>query len=69
MVVLDLGTGVNVSQIWGGQASTSGNTVTITPESYNQTIAAGASLTDVGIIVKVSAKPDKVSVTVYEAVT
>ena len=63
-IVIDLGTGVSVSQIWGGSAIASGNTVTITPASYNKSIAAGATLSDVGLIVKVGSKPDKVSITV-----
>ena len=63
-VTLDLGTLPEVSNIWGGKASVSGNTVTITPESYNGTIDAGKSLTDIGLIVKTASAPGKVSVSV-----
>ena len=63
-VTIDFGTPVTVSQIWGGKASTSGNTVTITPESYNGSIAAGSTLSDVGLIVKSASAPSKVSASV-----
>jgi endoglucanase len=61
-ITLDLGTAPEISQIWGGKASVSGNTVTVTPESYNPTIEAGKSLTDVGLIVKTSSAPGKITV-------
>ena len=63
-VSIDFKTPVSVSQIWGGSANVSGNVVTITPESYNGTISAGATLSDVGLIVKTAAAPSGISVSV-----
>ena len=61
---IDFGTPVSVSNIWGGIASVSGNTVTVTPESYNGTVDAGKILSDVGFIVKSAGVPGKVTVKV-----
>ena len=55
---------VTVSNIWGGQASVSGNTVTVTPESYNGNVDAGKILSDVGMIVKSAGVPGSISVSV-----
>jgi len=63
-VTIDFGTAVTISQIWGGKASVSGNTVTITPESYNGSIAAGSTLSDVGLIVKSASAPSGVKANV-----
>ena len=63
-VTLDLGTAPEVSQIWGGKAEVNGNTITITPESYNGSIDAGKSLTDIGLIVKTASAPGNVSASV-----
>ena len=38
--------------------------ITVTPESYNKTIAAGATLSDVGIIIKANSEPGKITVSV-----
>lgn len=42
---------VSLSDSWNCTASVDGATVTLTPASYNATIAAGASIADVGLIV------------------
>lgn len=51
-VKLDVGTSPSVDNIWGGKASISGNVITITPESYNSTVASGSVVSDVGLIIK-----------------
>ncbi len=61
---VDFGMPVTVGNIWGGQASVSGNTVTVTPESYNQTVDAGKILSDVGMIVKSAGAPGSISIKV-----
>ena len=50
-VTIDVGQSVTVDQIWCAKASASGNTITITPESYNSTIGGGSSYSDVGLII------------------
>ncbi|MFF5228816.1 cellulose binding domain-containing protein [Dactylosporangium sp. NPDC000521] len=40
-----LGSGQSVSQIWSGRLATSGTTATVTNESDNGALAAGASAT------------------------
>ena len=49
---LDFGQEVSISNIWGGKADRSGSTLTVTPESYNSSIAANSTLSDIGMIVK-----------------
>ena len=61
---VDFGMPVTVGNIWGGQATVSGNTVTVTPESYNGTVDAGKILSDVGMIVKSAGAPGSVKVSV-----
>lgn len=50
-VVLTFSAAVSVDQSWGGQFSVSGSQITITPESWNGTIAANSACSDVGMIV------------------
>ncbi|MCR4814732.1 MAG: cellulase family glycosylhydrolase [Lachnospiraceae bacterium] len=61
---IDFGMPVTVNNIWGGKASVSGNTVTVTPESYNGSVDAGKILSDVGMIVKSQGAPGSVKVSV-----
>ena len=61
---VDFGMPVTVGNIWGGQATVSGNTVTVTPESYNGTVDVGKILSDVGMIVKSAGAPGSVKVSV-----
>lgn len=61
---VDFGMPVTVNNIWGGKASVSGNTVTVTPESYNGSVDAGKILSDVGMIVKSAGAPGSVKVSV-----
>ncbi len=63
-VTINLGCTAEINQIWGGKGSISGNTVTVTPESYNKSIPAGGTLSDVGIILKLNGDPGNVSVSV-----
>ena len=61
---VDFGRPVTVGNIWGGQATVSGNTVTVTPESYNGTVDARKILSDVGMIVKSAGATGSVKVSV-----
>ena len=64
IVKLDMGTSPSVDNIWGGKSSVSGNVITITPESYNSTVASGATVSDVGLIVKTAGAVTGISGTV-----
>ena len=59
-----MGTAPSVDNIWGGKSSVSGNVITITPESYNSTVASGATVSDVGLIVKTAGAVTGISATV-----
>ena len=63
-VKLDMGTSPSVDNIWGGKSSVSGNVITITPESYNSTVASGATVSDVGLIVKTAGAVTGITATV-----
>lgn len=42
---------ISLSSGWGGKYTVNGNTLHVVPESYNETIGAGASLGDLGFII------------------
>ncbi|MCC8047024.1 MAG: cellulase family glycosylhydrolase [Clostridiales bacterium] len=42
---------ITLSDSWNGEYALDGTTLTITPKDYNQTIAAGGTLSDIGFIV------------------
>lgn len=42
---------ISFSSGWGGQYTVNGNTLHVVPESYNESIGAGASLGDLGFII------------------
>lgn len=42
---------ISLSSGWGGKYTVNGNTLHVVPESYNESIGAGASLSDLGFII------------------
>lgn len=42
---------ISLSSGWGGKYTVNGNTLHVIPESYNESIGAGASLSDLGFII------------------
>ena len=63
-IEIDLGQNVSIDQIWCAKATTDGNKVIITPESYNGTVESGKSISDIGFIVNTSGAITSTSVTV-----
>lgn len=63
-VEADFGQDVSVKDSWCSKISANGSKITVTPESYNSSIDAGKSYTDIGFIVKTSGKPSNVTVSV-----
>ena len=53
-VKITFSTNIQLDQAWCCKTSVSGNTLTVTPESYNGSLASGASTGDVGLIVYAS---------------
>jgi cellulase/cellobiase CelA1 len=47
---LDLDKSFELRQIWGAKGQIKGNTLTLTPESYNRTVAAGGDAGEIGFI-------------------
>ena len=47
---LDLGKSFELRQIWGAKGQIKGNTLTLTPESYNRTVGAGEDAGEIGFI-------------------
>lgn len=61
---IDYDRDIAIDQIWCSFGEVSGKTLTITPESYNSTISAGQSTSDIGFIIKTSGKPELPTITV-----
>lgn len=53
-VVFDAGNGAEIKQFWNSNCTISGNKITVGPADYNSTIGAGASVSDVGMIIATS---------------
>lgn len=53
-VVFDAGNGAEIKQFWNGNCTISGNKITVGPADYNSKIGAGASVSDVGMIIATS---------------
>lgn len=53
-VVFDAGNGAEIKQFWNSKCKISGNKITVGPEDYNSKIGAGASVSDVGMIIATS---------------
>lgn len=53
-VVFDAGNGAELDKCWNSNCTISGNKITVKPADYNSKIGAGASVSDVGIIVATS---------------
>jgi len=56
--------GSPVSQLWSGSYATSGNNVTVTPESYNAAIAANGGTATFGFCASGSGRPTLTSLTI-----
>lgn len=54
MVVFDAGNGAEIKQSWNSNCTISGNKITVGPADYNSKIGAGASVSDVGMIIATS---------------
>lgn len=63
-VEVDLGQGATVDQIWCAFAKVEGNKIIITPESFNGTIEAGKTVSDIGLIITTSGAVSTTNVTV-----
>lgn len=50
-VVFDAGNGAEIKQSWNSNCTISGNKITVGPADYNSKIGAGASVSDVGMII------------------
>lgn len=61
---IDYDRAVAIDQIWCSFGQVSGNSIIITPESYNSTIAKEQSTSDIGFIVKTSGKPELPTITI-----
>ena len=53
-VVFDAGNGAEIKQFWNSNCTISGNKITVGPADYNSKIGAGASVSDVGMIIATS---------------
>lgn len=53
-VVFDAGNGAEIKQFWNSNCTISGNKITVGPADYNSRIGAGASVSDVGMIIATS---------------
>ena len=53
-VVFDAGNGAEIKQFWNSKCTISGNKITVGPADYNSKIGAGASVSDVGMIIATS---------------
>lgn len=63
-IEIDLGQSATIDQIWCAKGEVQGNKIIITPESYNGTIEAGKTVSDIGFIVTTSGSVSSTSVTV-----
>ncbi len=63
-IEIDLGQNATIDQIWCAKGEVQGNKIIITPESYNGTIEAGKTVSDIGFIVTTSGSVSSTSVTV-----
>ena len=63
-IEIDLGQSATIDQIWCAKGEVQGNKIIITPESYNGTIEAGKTVSDIGFIVTTSDSVSSTSVTV-----
>lgn len=61
-LVLTFSGNIELESGWCGHFSVSGRTLTITPETYNSSIAAGGRVENVGFIVKGSKAPEVVEI-------
>lgn len=61
---IDLGQSVSIDQIWCAFGNADGNKIIITPESYNERIPGGQSVSDIGVIVSTSGSVSTPTVTV-----
>jgi cellulase/cellobiase CelA1 len=59
-VALTMPDGASLSSFWGGQASTSGTTVTVSPSSWDSTVAPGSPVT-LGFQVSQQGRPQQPS--------